>query len=141
MESMDTNKMLLGKILGEIYRLQKKIGVPHSASDPHIYGLLNGFESVIDEQIEKIGWVSKEQFNHTISVLTPYWKDENKLADFKGFYDIESELEDGGVSRGVAIQILSYLYANNQFTDVINKMNSSDSPSECRTFKMNEWDC
>jgi len=140
MSPHDPNKILLGKILAEVYRMQRKANMPCSATDGQIYGLLNGFETAINEQLERIGYVSEAELMHVIDVLTPYWKEPAKLAEFKGFYDIEHELEAGGVDRAKAIPILRYLYANSQFHEVIAKMDSSDSPSECRTFKLTEWD-
>ncbi len=75
-----------------------------------------------------------------MDVLEPIWADEEKLKNFRGFYDIERELEQRGVHRSDAIAILRYLKANHQFTDVIEKMDSSHSPSECRRFELTEWD-
>ena len=39
MSNNDTNR-LLGKLLGETYRLQRKMGVPVSATEQRIFGLL-----------------------------------------------------------------------------------------------------
>ena len=135
----DKNTLLLGKLLAETYRLQKKAGIP-TVDDARIYALRNGFESAIDDEIERIGSVSKEQLKHVMNVLEPIWQDKAKLADFKGFYDIERELADGGVDRSDAIRILTYLSETGQFAEVIAKMDSSHSPGECRTFKLSKWE-
>lgn len=140
MADIDENKILLGKILGEIYRMQLRSNTPCGASKGKIFGLLNGFENVIDEEIEAIGYITKKQLNATIKILNPIYGDPTKLSEFKGFYDIEHELAAVGVDRSDAIRILMYLYADNKFTAMIDKMNSSGSPVECCTFDLSEWD-
>lgn len=55
---------------------------------------------------------------------------------FKGFYDIERELQEAGVDRAQAIRILTFFQANGQFQELIAKMDTSHSPSECRTFRV-----
>lgn len=137
--AIDNNQILLGKILGEIYRLQKNQDVPCGAEEARIYGLLNGFESVIEEELESIGFVSKEQLSHTVKVLNEIWNDPEEMGSFKGFYDIENDLQRGDVDRSTAMRVLTYLDANNSFSDLISKMDSSDSPSECRTFTLDKW--
>lgn len=134
-------KLFLGKILGELYRIERaneSIACP--ASSAQIYALLNGFEHAIDHELEMIGHISHEKLKAVMDILDPIWMDRQKLDNFKGFYDIEKELEEKGVDRVAAIAILTYLKANNQFTEVIDKMDSSDSPTECRTFELSDWD-
>ena len=139
MNEIDTNALLLGKLLAEVYRVQRKLEIP-TADDATIYGLRNGFETVVAEELERIGFVSKAQIKHVMDVLDPIWQDPTKLAAFKGFYDIESELESGGVDRTTAIAVLTYLNAHGQFTDFIAKMDTSGSPSECRKFDLSKWE-
>jgi len=134
-------KLFFGKILGEIYRTQRAsddIACP--ASSGQIYALLNGFESAVDQEFEMMGSISKEQVKAVMDVLDPIWMDQEKLANFKGFYDIERELQSRGVDRSDAIGILTYLKANHQFTEVIDKMDTSGSPTECRRFELSDWD-
>ena len=137
---MDKNTLLLGKVLGEIYRIQQHTKTPCSANEPDIYGLLHGFEHVIEEQLEKVGFVSDKQVEYVTEVLDAIDQDEKKLDKFKGFNDIERKLKDGGVNRVTAIKILRYLNANSQFTNVIEKMNSSSSPVECKKFVLSKYD-
>ena len=139
MNEIDTNALLLGKLLAEVYRVQRKLEIP-TADDATIYGLRNGFETVVAEELERIGFVSKAQVKHVMDVLDPIWQDPTKLAAFKGFYDIESELESGGVDRSTAIAVLTYLNAHGQFTDVIAKMDTNHSPGECRKFVLSKWE-
>lgn len=131
--------IILGKILGEIYRIQMKLGIL-SVDKANLYALLNGFESAIKEELGRIGFISKEQEDHVIDVLSLIWEDQKKIENFNGFYDIEHQLEQGGVDRSTAIAVLKRLYANGQFTDLIAKMDSPGSPSECRRFDLSEWD-
>lgn len=134
-------KLLFGKILGEIYRIQRATeNISCPASNSQVYALLNGFEDAVDEEIERIGYISKDNVKAVMDILEPIWIDKDKLSKFKGFYDIERELQRNGVDRPTAISILKYLKANHQFQEVIDKMDSSDSPSECRRFDLDEWD-
>ena len=139
MNQIDTNTLFLGKLLAEVYRVQRKLEIP-TADDATIYGLRNGFETVIADELERIGFVSKAQVKHVMDVLDPIWQDPAKLAAFKGFYDIERELENGGLDRSTAIAVLTYLNAHGQFTAVIEKMDTDGSPSECRTFNLSKWE-
>lgn len=137
---MDTDtKRLLGKILGEIYRIQKASDIPCAASDSQVYGLLNGFEDSISEVLEEIGIISSEKVQIVMDILEPIWADPEKLSNFKGFYDIEPDLKNNSVSRIEAIQILKYLKANHQFEEIIAKMDTSNSPMECRRFEISDW--
>ncbi|CAM4173673.1 hypothetical protein SAMN06265348_105419 [Pedobacter westerhofensis] len=64
------NKILLGKLLGEIYRLQKNTSeMAFSASFGQRYGLLNGFEDAIDHELEMIGFVSQDELNNVGKIL------------------------------------------------------------------------
>lgn len=134
-------KRLFGMLLGEVFRIQRAMpDMTCAASDAQIYGLLNGFEGSIDEILERTGDISSEKVKAVMDVLEPIWADQEKLKNFRGFYDIEGELGRRGVDRSDAIAILRYLKANHQFTDVIEKMDSSGSPAECRRFELTEWD-
>lgn len=134
-------KLLFGKVLGEIFRLQKATGkISPGASDAQIYGLLNGFEETVDDVVERMGGISTEKMKAVMDVIEPIWSNEERLSKFKGYYDIEGKLASKGVDRSDAISIFTYLKANHQFTQLIQKMDSSDSPSECRRFDISDWE-
>lgn len=133
-------KIMFGKILGEMYRLQNLTGKKERSSPAQIYALLNGFEDAIDSEIEGIGFISNEMLQSVMDVLDPIWSDDSKMEEFKGFYDIENDLKKRGVDRYNALKIIKYLKANGQFTSLIEKMNSVHSPSECKTFTLYDWD-
>jgi len=137
---MNKLELLLGKTLGEIYRIQKKLGIVSGASSSKIMGLLNGFENTIEDELDHLGVVTKEQLSHTIHVLDEHSKDPEKFERFTGFYDIEEELKDGGVSRGEAMLIIKYLLLDHCFEKIIKKMDSDCSPGECRTFEPFDWE-
>lgn len=135
------NKLVLGKILGEIYRLQKSSDDSLcQVSNGQVYALLNGFEHAVDEELEMIGFVSAKKVEHVMDILDRIWIDKERLDSFKGYYDIEHELTAKDVDRSEAIRIIKYLKANDQFLEVIEKMDSSGSPTECRRFKLTDWD-
>lgn len=132
-------KVVFGKILGEIYRLQRAGGLPVPSDQGRIYGLLNGIEQAIDEELTSVGFISNAQISHAQAVLDRYFYDEDKLDAFQGFYDVEAELERGGVDRGDAIPILRYFLASGRYVDLIEKMNGKGSPIECKDFSLDEW--
>lgn len=132
-------KILFGKLLGEIYRIQNRNGYS-PVSEARIYGLLNGFEGVINEEIDDIGIVTEEEVIKVMDILDTYHLDLDELENLSGYYDIESDLNKENISRSKAIKILTYLNANGQYDHVIKKFNSSNSPVECKTFELNDWD-
>ncbi|AYV67098.1 hypothetical protein C2I06_09540 [Niallia circulans] len=133
------DKVMFGKLLGEVYRSQNREGYA-PVKESTIFGLLNGFEHVIDEEIERIGFVSKEEFTIVGDILNEYFLDDEKLKNLEGYYDIEPELDRQGISRAQAIQILTYYKANGQFGNVIEKFNSQHSPTECKRFEIADYD-
>ncbi|WP_226619859.1 hypothetical protein [Cytobacillus firmus] len=133
------DKILFGKLIGETYRIQNREGYC-SVSEATIYGLLNGFEYVIDEEIKKIGYISTEEMQIVGDVLNEYFIDEDKLNSLSGYYEIEPKLDKHGISRWKAISIITYYKANNQFTNVIEKFNTSGSPVECKNFEIPDYE-
>lgn len=133
-------KLVLARLLGENFRLQRRSGAGICPIGiEKIYALVAGIEPIIDE-IFNIDPVTKDQLDHAVSVFDEVERDEAKLAAFKGFYDIEDKLASGGVDRPTAIVILRYLNAFGGYSSLIRKMNSSDSPSECREFRLDQFD-
>lgn len=125
-------KAFLGKILGEVYRIQRHLEIPNAPDTATVYGLLNGIEAEIDQQLEHVGFVSTAKLDVVEDVLDEFDQSETKMEAFKGFYDIERRLSDAGVSRVDAMRIFRYLKANDRFISIIDKMDSSHSPSELR---------
>jgi len=132
-------KTMLGKLLGEIFRIQKRTGV-QTYSDGTIYGLLNGIEPAIDEVIAEVGFVPAALVDRAAKILQPIFDDPAKLAAFKGFYDIEHDLQDAGIDRGTAIRIFQYFHGSGMYLDVLAKMDSTGSPIECRKFDLDKND-
>ncbi|MCL2639663.1 MAG: hypothetical protein FWD53_02345 [Phycisphaerales bacterium] len=132
-------KLAFGKLLGEIYRIQKRIEPGMCpVGDDTIYGLLHGIEPVIDDELPEP--VTKEQVEHTEQVVGAIYEDANELETFSGFYKIEPALKKDGVGRITAIKIFTWYKADNIFLDVIQKCDTSNSPQECRKFELNEFD-
>lgn len=109
----DTMKAL-GKILGELYRLQRRIDPQMvGVGDATIYGLVHGSEDVLpselnirDEDGSEIG-VSSAEVRVVVDILSEYWRGEKPM--LTGFYEIESQLKQAGIDRMKAKQILTYL--------------------------------
>ena len=132
-------RVLFGKILGEIYRFQRASDVVVCpASQGRIYALLNGFEGAVERELEVVGTISDTQVKAVTDILLVVWQDKNRLNHFKGYYDLEADLQRRNISREQAIKIFTYLKANHQFVDLIERMNSSHSPSECKNFDLDE---
>ena len=133
-------KLLFGKILGEIYRLQMHTeGMKSGGSPGRIYGLLNGLETEIEAELAAIPFIPKEKYYAVADVLEEYYRDDEKMKKFTGYYTIEGELSRRGVSRSEAMVILTEMKANRRFVELIAKMDSSHSPGECRTFEIDEF--
>jgi len=133
------SRVLFGKILGEIYRFQRASDVVVCpASQGRIYALLNGFEGAVERELEVVETISDTQVKAVTDILLVVWQDKNRLNHFKGYYDLEADLQRRNISREQAIKIFTYLKANHQFVDLIERMNGSHSPSECKNFDLDE---
>lgn len=132
-------KKLVGFFLGELYEI-KCLLKSKPIDKAKLYGLKNGFESVINDYVDEDWWVSLEDQKTVADILDPYFRDDAKLKELKGFYDIEPLLEKKGIDRLKALTIMKYFYSKGNFIEVLNKMDSSYSPQECRTFEISESD-
>ena len=141
MSTHDPATKLLGRILGEIYRIQNATEGMHCGAGPgQIYGLLNGFDEAIDTELDHTKGVSTDKLQAAAELLEPILQDPEKLEQFKGFYDVESALQARGISRTDAMQIFKYWWNDHRFVQLIEKMNSSRSPVECKTFELGEYE-
>jgi hypothetical protein len=132
-------KIFLAKILGEIYRIQKRIkDLPCSATDSHIYGLLKGFEDSINLELD-YELITKQEVSKVSNILNEIWIDDEKLKNFKGYYDIESEFEKLNIPRWKIILILTKLKSEDRYTRLLEKMDSNNSPGECRKFDIESY--
>lgn len=116
-------KLALGKILGEVYRIQKYQGIT-DASDGKIFGLLNGFEEAIESELGSLSFISEEKISIVSDVLTPFWTEQKEISELPSFTDLRLELERKGISHGQLITILKYLRATNRFDKEIDKLGS-----------------
>jgi hypothetical protein len=124
-------KVALGRLLAQGLRIQKRQDrSKFKVSDDVLYGLEHGIESVIDEELFPPG-ITSEKHSALVRILNEIFSDPNKVAAFKGFYDIQPDVEAAGISRGEAMVLLTYLHSRGQFVEIIKKMDTSHSPSEC----------
>jgi hypothetical protein len=122
--------LLMGKILGEIYRIQKRVDTEMCGVDEAtIYGLLTGMEPVVNEQLQMQG-ISSQKLSAVATALNRY-NDPTKMREFQGFPTIDFELEQAGVDRADAYIIFKYLKADGRFLELINKMDPGD---------LNKWE-
>lgn len=105
-------------------------------SDSKIYGLINGIEEAINEKVflsplsETQRIITKDELKFVYDVLDEY-TGEN-LSSFKGYYTIERKLQERGIDREKAIKIFTYLKLDSRYSELIEKMNSKDSPVEVK---------
>lgn len=128
-------KLVFGKLLGEMYRIQNKLEIATAGATERTFGLLKGIEECIDEELEGLSLISNKKVSALRAILEEIDSDPVRLKDFKGYYDIRYAIEAQGITRYESIQIIKYFKINHQFLDVIRKMDSNDSPIECRTFE------
>ena len=137
-------KMFFGKILGEIYRIQKHINPEIcKVRDSKIYGLLNGFENVINEEVNNYDFVSKEDLISLGKIMDDIRiNNRTKNSNFKGYYEIEDELKRQGknIDRATAITIIKYYLSENKFIDLVKKFDTENSPDEMRKINFEKDD-
>jgi len=132
-------KKAFGLLLGQMFRIQKKLDQVHpnetplcQVEDGTIYGLLNGMENVINQQMDHVSFIPEDSIRKMGEILLPYLDDPNK--PFNGYYDIQNKVEMLGISRNDAVKILHYFWETDQFKPVLKKMDTSGSPGEFRKF-------
>jgi hypothetical protein len=135
---MDSDtKRFLGFILGQVYRLQKRVDPEMCpASDQAIYGLTHGVEYEIDKVLHEMGRVTDDQFAGVVDVLDPLYRLPRYLAEVHSYADLEPRFTMNGVDRATVIRVLKYLQADNQFMEVIGRFDNDTSPAECRNFAL-----
>ncbi|MFE5430263.1 hypothetical protein [Peribacillus simplex] len=133
------DKLLFGKLLGEVYRIQNRNGYS-PVSEGRIYGLLNGIETAIDDEISSLEPITNEELTLVYDILDKHWKNPDDLEKVTGYYDLESEFDAVGLHRGKMIKILTFINTSGQYGDLISKFDSSNSPTECRTFEAFDYE-
>lgn len=139
----DTTRLerILARMLGEQFRIQKKLGMAPGATDQDIYGLLIGIDASIDEVADDRDVISRDLVDTVANTLNDIYTDAARRDAFRGYYDLESALQQRGIERDQrwkVIRIVKWLYAAGQFGELIAKMDSEHSPDECRTFDLRD---
>jgi hypothetical protein len=130
-------KRFLGFILGQIYRLQKRVDPEMCpASDKEIYGLTHGFEYEIEKVLWQIGEVTDQQVTAAADVLDPLYRLPKLVAEVNGYMDLEPRFRKNGLDRATVIRCLKYLTADGEFMELVGKLDSEQSPEECRRFEL-----
>jgi hypothetical protein len=139
------NKLLMGRVLGELFRIQRKLDMPCAAGDQDIYGLIAGIEPTIDDVVNAREAVDDALVREVAAALDYFFNDPERLKKFRGYYDLESQLQQRGFvdahgKRGWIVKILDWFAANGRYQELIDKMDSSHSPIECKKFGPNEYE-
>jgi hypothetical protein len=130
-DSMDSElKLVLGKMLGEVYRVQRAQGICQ-VPDSKIFGLLNGVEEALDSEFENLSVISNSQISVVCDHLDPYFKGEKPIEEMPSFLNFRMELEQHGISHSKLIDILKYLHASGSYTEEIDRLGN---------FKLSDYD-
>jgi hypothetical protein len=132
----DTKRML-GFILGQIYRLQKRVDPAMCpASDKEIYGLTHGFEYEIEKVLWQIGEVTDQQVLAAADVIDPLYRLPELVAKVQSYGDLEPSFKQNGLDRETVIRCLKYLTADGEFMELVSQLDNEQSPKECRNFAL-----
>lgn len=139
------DKYDVAKILGEIFKLQKRVDPDMCpVTDDTIYGLSNGIEEVIDEAMgyqpitDEKKVVTRYDLINVCDILDEY--EYGDIDSFHGYHIIEKEIEAKGIDRSKALIILTYLQIAGRYARVIDKINSSNSLIEMNKLESNRCD-
>lgn len=114
-------KLVLGKMLGETYRIQKEQGIVQ-VDDGRIFGLLNGFEEAIESEFDELEFISKQQIDIVADYFDPYWKEEKSIDEMPSFLQVRMDLEKKDITHARLINIFKYLKATDRFNTEIDKL-------------------
>ena len=126
---INETKRFLGKVLGEVYRLQRRLAPSLPSVDGAVvYGLLHGFEHVIEDELDRIGWISSETVEAARLIL-------ERLRDGKQQMTLDEVIaafEQSAISRHEAIRLLAYFaeYTDGGLVDFVNALDSAEVATE-----------
>lgn len=115
-------QLTFGKLLGEMYRIQKEQGIAR-VDDGRIFGLLNGVEEAISSELNGTPFISNEQIEIVSDYLSPYWSQEKSLDELSDL-SMRMDLERKGINEGDLYIILKYLKSTGRFEVEIDKLGS-----------------
>lgn len=120
-ETVETHlKIVLGKVLGELYEIQKKQGIK-KVDEGHIFGLLNGFEEALNNEFEHLNLITEEEVNRVAHYFAPYVEAEEETKELPPFASMQSDLEKQGIGQARFITILRYLNAAKRLNVDVNE--------------------
>ena len=120
--------LTLGKVLGEIYELQKQQGVSR-VDNGHIYGLLHGFEEALRSEFENLTFVSKEEVDVVFRYFSPYIEAETETDNLPPFDQTRSQMEKQGIDQEKLVTILRYLNASDRLNVDVNQLGNFELTS------------
>jgi len=129
-------KLLFGRLLGEIYRLQRRQDESMVPAGPgEIYGLIQGFDWVVDQVLETFGTVTEKDLKAVADLFDHLEENPMKLKKLTGFYDIEEQLSARGINREKAMALFTYFRAGDKFAAVLDALDRGNSPGELQRLK------
>ena len=96
-------KMFLGKVLGEVYKVQYNLDPDNCTVGPErIYGLIHGIENAVEAELPT-DFIDKQEIRQVEEILHPYLYDGKLATSFLG---LKIEAEKEMIDEGKLITIL-----------------------------------
>lgn len=110
-------KLLLGKVLGEIYEIKNALPqFKDKIDDDKIYALKNGFEFIIDKEVFDYK-VSTEECINLVDTISPifYNKDLDEVSKYK---NIEEKIKGLNFDKEKLDLLFEYFYKKGAFKSI-----------------------
>jgi len=124
---MNNRELYVGRILAQVLQLQRWAG-GESIDAARVYGLLHGFESVIQEELE--GSISREVQDKVERMLDDIDRDKQSVDGLS----IKDRLRSDNVDETEAWEVVQFVRLSGRFGPAISKL------SDCSVFQsINMW--
>ncbi|OES43852.1 hypothetical protein [Domibacillus iocasae] len=120
--------LTLGKVLGELYEIQKQQGI-NKVDNGHIYGLLHGFEEALKKEFENLNFISQEKVEAVSQYFSSFIKAGTETDDLPPFDSMRSQMEKQGMDQEQFITILRYLNASDRLNIDVNQLGNFELTS------------
>ncbi|WP_046179797.1 hypothetical protein [Domibacillus tundrae] len=120
--------LTLGKVLGELYEIQKQQGIS-KVDNGHIYGLLNGFEEALMKEFGNLNFINKEEVDVVFRYFSPYIEAGTETDELPPFDNMRAQMEKHGMDQDQFITILRYLNASDRLNVDVNQLGNFELTS------------
>ena len=131
-------KQLFAKIVGEIYKLQTACNMDCDASPATIYGLLNGMEQTINDELEMLGWISENESRLIMAIFAEIYDNNARRRAFKGYDQISAKVKAAGIEKYKVIMIVRQLQMEEIYPEITDRILYEISPAGIEQFELKE---